>query len=124
MCTLAPPLSQRVPGNSKYESPRVATKPDSAVVPVGVLHEELEFQPLLTRWGKAPLVDPFTEVEHSYNHCYTFDKKSHVSNCCVNSYKPTSTVFAVFCSYPVIATFESGVLSSKLPCLQLRNLPQ
>ena len=46
--TLAPPLS------------RGATKLDSAVATMGVLHEELESQPPRTRRGKAPPVDPFT----------------------------------------------------------------
>ena len=38
----------------------MATKPDSAVTPMGVLYEELESQPPPTRWGKAPPVDPFS----------------------------------------------------------------
>ena len=58
--TLAPPLSQRMPDNSKYKSPRGATKPDSAVAPMGVLRKELESQPPPTRWRKAPPVDPCT----------------------------------------------------------------
>ena len=43
--TLVPPLSQRMPDNAKYKSPRGATKPDSAVAPMGVVREELESQP-------------------------------------------------------------------------------
>ena len=58
--TLAPPLSQRMPHNSKYKTPRAATRPDSAVVPMGILREELESRPPPTRRGKAPPVDPFT----------------------------------------------------------------
>ena len=58
--TPAPPLSQRKPDSSKYKSPRGATKPDSAVAPMGILLKELESQPPPTRRGKAPPVDPFT----------------------------------------------------------------
>ena len=58
--TLAPPLSQRNPDCSKYKSPRGATKPDSAVAPMGILLKEFESQPPPTRRGKAPPVDPFT----------------------------------------------------------------